>query len=242
MKVLHFSLSLAFAVGAALAPFSAKAAFAPSTPGIAVTSVDASADFESIASLTGNPYLEGGLSFSRTGLSFSNNGCGFASSSGCATNFPSMVGNYMYGAGAGGYFEITATGGDTMTGIEFLFGLEIGGFPDFERLNHSFAYRAFLAGSSVGFGDFETLGGVVLAFVDPSGFDRLVITSKIITPDDVGDARIAGFHPFSNNTPAFDSVRVQFAVPEPATLPLVLSALAWLGFTRRRRRISPSTC
>ncbi|MEN8206880.1 MAG: hypothetical protein ABFS24_12830 [Pseudomonadota bacterium] len=51
--------------------------------GSAVSSINATADFESINALNDNHYVEAGLKFSRTNLSFDNNGCGYA---GCPEN------------------------------------------------------------------------------------------------------------------------------------------------------------
>ena len=89
--------------------------------GSAVTSIDATANFESTASLLSNPYTENGLVFTRVGLTLNNNGCGFA---GCAVSFPGMTANYFYGSSlgpnSGGYIDIATAG--TFAALEFVFG------------------------------------------------------------------------------------------------------------------------
>jgi hypothetical protein len=111
--------------------------------GSAVTTVNASADFES-GSATSYPYSEGGIDFSVTNLG-SSNPCGFA---GCPTHagfFPGFSGNYLYanGSGLGGYWNISATSSDVFSALEFVAGN--GNNPPIY-----FAWEAFLNGSSVG--------------------------------------------------------------------------------------------
>lgn len=181
--------------------------------GSAVFSANASADFENPASLFDNPYLEGGMSFSRTGLTFNNNGCGFAGcSSGVAGPFSIFSGNYMYGVGSGGFFEISTTGGTLFTGLEFA--ASSGGSGEL------FLWEAFLGGTPVG-GGLINEGIGIYGFSDPIGFDRLKFTQP-------GSSSVA---------PAFDSVRASVAlVPVPAALPLLLTSLAGLGLIGWRRR------
>lgn len=92
--------------------------------GSAVSTVNASADFEDAASL-GVTYSEGGMTFTRVGISTNNNSCGFA---GCTSNFAAygFVGNYFYGARnytiPESYIQIDMNGGQNLNAIEFLFG------------------------------------------------------------------------------------------------------------------------
>ena len=185
--------------------------------GSAVTSVDALANFESNpAALFDNPYSEGNMVFSRTSLTFDNNGCGFA---GCVghTGFSGFVGtgNYMYGTGNGGFFEITAGGSNTFKGLEFITG------SGFSLTSITTFWEAYDAGSSlVGSGSVLLPTGTVIGFSDASGFKRLRFTSE--------NGPSANFTS-TFNAPAFDSVRGQFsnvsAVPEPSTLLLLDSGL-----------------
>ena len=51
--------------------------------GSAVSIIEGTANFENPSALSDNPYLEGGMAFSRTDLTFDNGGCGFA---GCSSH------------------------------------------------------------------------------------------------------------------------------------------------------------
>lgn len=181
--------------------------------GSAVTSVNASADFENMASLNANPYSEGGLLFSRTNLSFNNNGCGYSGCSG-HTGFNGFTGNYMYGTGTGGSFSISALGAALIYGLEFKVGSGYG------VNNTSVGWQAFLGGNQVGAGSIASFAvGQVIGFASATGFDELRYTD------------LNGF-----SAPAFDSVRAQLApatVPVPGSVWLFGSALiALLGFNR----------
>jgi hypothetical protein len=161
----------------------------------AVSSIDTSADFESTSALDDNPYVEGGLEFSRTNLSFNNNDCGYA---GCADNtgfYPGFSGNYMYGIGGSGFFEMSVEGGGLFYGLEFIAG---SGWSDFSSV--TFSWEAFEGGLPVGSGTFNLSSVSVVGFSDIDGFDTLRYTniSSVI----------------SESTPAFDSVRAQLS-PTP---------------------------
>ena len=160
--------------------------------GSAVSSINASADFESTTSLYDNPYVEGGLEFLRTNLSFDNNGCGYAGCPGNTGFYPGFSGNYMYGDGGGGFFEISAEGGGLIYGLEFIAGA---GWGDFSRV--TFSWEAFKDGLSVGSGTFNLSSVSVVGFSDIDGFDTLRYTNFVSV--------------FSSTSPAFDSVRAQLS-------------------------------
>jgi protein with PEP-CTERM/exosortase system signal len=177
--------------------------------GSAVTTVEASAEFESLASLFGPyPYIEDTLAFSRVNLSDNNNGCGYA---GCAghTGFVGFSGNYMYGVG-GGYLLIQTTGSQFFTGLEFRAGT---GFT-----SGTGVWEAYRLGALVGSGTFAAPSLVNVGFSDPLGFDELR---------------------YSGGAPAFDSVLAQFdgtqAVPDSG-FSLFLLGTALLGLNEIRRR------
>jgi len=192
-------------------------------PGSAVGTVDATADFEDRAALTDNPYVENGLSFTRTNLSFNNNGCGFAGCQGQA-GIPTGTGNYMYGVGTGGYFSIAAPTGDVFSGLEFLMGTGFFSFPP-----NFVIWEAFLGGSPVGSGAVTLNAIEVIGFSDPNGFDLLRFSASFA--DDVN---------FTNsfNAPAFDQVRADLGtgtrIPEPGSIALIATGLFGLFFARGR--------
>lgn len=195
--------------------------------GSAVSVVDASADFESTAAVSNNPYVEDGLSFLRTSLASSNNLCGFAGCTG-HTGFAAFTGNFMYSTGTSSFFEIVTTGPVDFRGLEFEAGTGWG-------LNSNnpmfFAWEAFLNGSGVGSGTGSSTTPPVLGFSDAAGFDRLKFTVSNSSNVDF----VTSF-----NAPAFDTVRAQFVtdVPEPATLAIFGVGLAGLGMMRRRKRLA----
>src|SRR5690349_14046715 len=197
------SVVQAVAIAAAALAF-ADAASATVMPtfgaGSAVTSSHAAANFESQNSLFDNPYVEDGLRFSRTNLSFNNNGCGFA---GCAFNvgFSGFSGNYMYGAGLGGYFEISAPIGKAFTGLEF-----VPGTGSQLLSTTAITWQAFLSGAPVGSGVVVADVTSILGFADLLAFDLL----RFSTAFDGGPAEFGFLGSF--NTPAFDSVRAQYSV------------------------------
>jgi hypothetical protein len=226
------SVVQAVAIAAAALAF-ADAASATVMPtvgaGSAVTTADAAANFENQNSLFDNPYVEDGLRFSRTNLSFNNNGCGFA---GCAFNvgFSGFSGNYMYGAGLGGYFEIAAPIGKAFTGLEFVPGT---GSQLLSRT--AITWQAFLSGAPVGSGVVVADVTSILGFADLLAFDLL----RFSTAFDGGPAEFGFLGSF--NTPAFDSVRAQYSVaptPLPAALPLFgtgFGVMGLIGWWRKRR-------
>lgn len=177
--------------------------------GSAVTSVDASADFESTAALT-NGYVEDGLLFA-----LSANLCGYAGCTyhtgfyGGATPFS---GNYLYGYNIG---QIEATGGNVFHGLELTLGTGYGGNV------LSISWATYLGGTLVGSGSTGSLSGpAIYGWYDADGFDRLVFS------DPRGYA-------------AMDSVRAQYAVsavPIPAAGVLLLGAIGGLGVVARRRK------
>jgi len=186
--------------------------------GTAVTTVQASADFENQAALNGNPYVENGLSFSRTGMTFNNNGCGFA---GCNGNQWSGMwqGNFMYGTGAtGSYFSMFLTGGQTFSGLEFQVG---SGF--WTQNAATVGWEAYFGGGLLSSGSAALTQGDVVGFSSATGFDEL----RYFTTNG------------TQNTAAFDQVRAEFtsvSVPEPSALILMLSGMFGLGLVALRRR------
>lgn len=183
--------------------------------GSAVTTITNSASFESTNALFDNPYVEGGMSFSRTGLTFDNNSCGFA---GCGYAFPGFSGNYMYGTGGGGYFTMKAPTASVFYGLEFIAGSGYGGSS-----NNGFLWEAFLGGNSVSSGVIYGAVTKVIGFSSATGFDELRYTEQ------------GGF------APAFDEVIAQTssAVPEPGTWALMAAGLVMVGgIASRRKRAS----
>lgn len=185
--------------------------------GSAVSAISASASFESVAALSDNPYIEGGIAFSRTGLTFFNNGIGYGSGA-SHVGFTGFSGNYMYGAGRG-YFEMKAMDGKLFSGLEFILG---NGIPS---VLTGVSWTAYLAGVEVGGGAVENLpAGSILGF-SGQPFDTLRYT-------DYGT--LNGLP----NTPAFDTVNAEFlaaSVPEPKTWAMMLSGIALAGAALRRR-------
>ena len=171
--------------------------------GTAVSFVQGSASFESQSALFDNPYLEDGMSFTRTNMTFNNNNCGFA---GCPGHigFTGFSGNYMYGTGTGGYFDIFAPTGQRFSGLEFVLGT--GWFSS----SLTVQWQAYLNGNLVGSGATAGQAGDVIAFSDATGFDDLRYT-------DDGSGGMS--------TAAFDEVRAGYvsvtATPEPATFALM---------------------
>jgi hypothetical protein len=185
--------------------------------GSAVTTVDALANFENVNALNANPYLEGGLSFSRTGLTFNNNSCGYA---GCSWHlgFAGFSGNYMYGTGTDGYFTISTTGTSKFSGLEFVVG------TGSSNTSASGQWLALNNSIVVGSGSFNTSVGSTIGFYSASGFDELRYGQLVV--NGVGGA------------PAFDTVRADFvdvqAVPEPVSIALFGLGLAGAATVRRK--------
>jgi PEP-CTERM motif len=184
--------------------------------GSAVSIVEGTANFESLSALSDNPYLEGGMVFSRTNLS--NNPCDFA---GCAGHpgFVGFSGNYMYGIGSG-YFEIAATGGNVFHGLEFTIG------TGFDINPQNVSWQAFSSSILVGSGTLSLSSGTIIGFSDAIGFDNLRYTSD--------DRDSYGYV-----APAFDSVHAQFtaAVPEPEIYAMMMAGLGLLGYVTRRKKL-----
>ena len=181
--------------------------------GTAVTSIDATADFESQAALYDSLYIENGLAFSRTGLSYNNNGCGYAGCTGHAA-FAGFTGNYMYGVGTGGYFDIETAGSDIFYGLEMVVGT---GYAD---TNVTVSWTTFLDGVQTSAGTYDILAGSVFAIADSGGFDMLRFTE------------------LPNAAPAFDTVKAQFAqVSEPGTAILFILGLAGVLSTRKKKNV-----
>jgi hypothetical protein len=210
MKLLKLILGLAVCSGAIASVVQTTGA------GSSVTTVNGSADFENVNALFDNPYEEGGMLFSRTGLSFNNNGCGFA---GCVGSFPGFTGNYMYGTGQAGFFDLAAGPGNTFSGLEFLVGTGFG------TSTTPVVWEAFKSSVLVDSGSIGSVAvGSVIGFNDPAGFDVLRYSDTF-----------SGFA-----APAFDTVRAQFVttevLPEPATFLFLAGGLAGLTLFRRRAR------
>jgi hypothetical protein len=197
--------------------------------GSAVSVVQATADFESTNALFDNPYVEGGMSFSRTNLSLNNNSCGFAGAncSGNPAGFAGFSGNFMYGAlilEHEGFFDISAPNGLAFSGLELLIGT--GYQLDAAHLNFV-SWKAFKSASQVGAGSFSAASVVAIGFSDPAGFDTLRITNSFAADDST--------HP----APAFDTVRAQF-VPEPHGFALLSIGLLGIALIRRRTKYQPA--
>lgn len=188
--------------------------------GSAVTTVNASADFESQAALV-VPYTENGLLFTSVGLSQDNNGCGFA---GCKpAYFSYFAGNYEYGFG-NGYFQIQSVDGTAFAGLEFMAGTGYG------NSTSSVVWQAFSNNVLVGSGSTYVSNGTVVGF-SGSNFDTFTYTD---------DGSRGG------NAPAFDSVKAQFAsatgaVPEPATWAMMLAGFGMIGLAARKRSAVKTT-
>lgn len=195
--------------------------------GSAVGTVEAAADFESVASLFDNPYIEDGMSFSRVNVSDNNDGCGFA---GCPSHpgfYPGFVGNYMYGLGDDGlssYISIEAPTEQVFKGLEFTAGTGL------DPVSSPLGYWVTLLNDAiVGSGTFSLAGGpIVVGFLDSIGFDELRYSSVTSLE--------ATF-----SYPAIDSVRADLEpVPEPGTLILMATGVAVLLRVRYRRTRSGS--
>lgn len=110
-----------------------------------MTSVDASADFESTDALSDNQYYEGGMAFSRTGLPFNNNGCGYA---GCGYHtgfYPGFSGNYM---------SLVESGTFSLTSVDVVGFSSVDGF---DTLRFNAAYCAYPALGGYGAPAFDTV-------------------------------------------------------------------------------------
>jgi len=131
-------------------------------------------------------------------------------------------GNYMYGTGNQGYFEMATTGTNLIFGLEFI---TFSGFGD----PYSATWTAFLNGGAVASGTVNNLlQYTILGFASVTGFDTLRYTTN--RPN------------FANTVgPAFDSVRAMYTspVPVPAAVWLLGTALIGLvGFGKRRVGVS----
>lgn len=192
--------------------------------GSAVTTVEATADFESLTSL-GSTYSEGGMTFNRVNYSLNNNSCGFA---GCSGSFHPVgfIGNYFYGntitSNQPSYIQILADGNAQFTGLEFITG--------FSPSNHNNVWAAYLSGALVSSGTGTHTAGSVLGFGSMS-FDELRFASAPST--------LSNFNQFSSA--AIDNVRAQFGsnqIPAPTITSLIIIALAGFGFCRRQPKAS----
>lgn len=195
--------------------------------GSAVGSVEAAADFENVASLIDNPYVEGGMSFTRVNVTNNNDGCGFA---GCPSHpgfYPGFVGNYFYGLGDDGlssYVSVEAAAGQVFRGLEFTAGTGLD--PASSPLGY---WVTLLDNALVSSGTFSLAGGpVVVGFFDAIGFDELRYSS------------VTGLEA-TFSYPAIDSVRADVEpVPEPGSLLLMATGGALLLRARYRRTRSRS--
>jgi len=199
--------------------------------GTVVTTVEAVADFENIASL-GQTYSEGGLTFNRVNYTLNNNGCGFA---GCSSSFHPVgfVGNYFYGQAINpnlpAFIQIIAEDGKTLAGIEFITGFSVAKV-------HAHYWEAFLDGDVVGSGTGTHDAGTTLGF-GSMAFDELRFTSRNIL-----FSTITSFNEGSrDHSASIDRVRVQFqtnSIPEAPVLSLIIIALAGFSFCRRQPKAS----
>ena len=152
--------------------------------GSAVTTITNSASFESVNALNDNPYVEDGLSFTRTNLSFNNNGCEYAGCSG-HTGFIGFTGNYMYGTGTAGFFSMLAPTATKFYGLEFIVG------TGFSQSTTTVTWQAFLGNIMLSSGSTSANVGDVIGFSSATGFDELRYTDS-----------------FTNfGAPAFDEVK-----------------------------------
>lgn len=196
--------------------------------GSAVTSVEATADFESTDALFGNPYTEGGMEFTRTNLSFNNNGCGFAgcpNHAGFYSGSTPFSGNYLYGNGSNGFYTISALSGDFQA-LEFISGTGNSGTG-----NQTFAWEAYDDGLLVGSGIDNISGPAIIGF-SGGAFDELRYARSGSNDQGLGIGSGGG-------AAALDSVRAQFSasstsVSEPGALGLALVGWLVVGFARRR--------
>jgi hypothetical protein len=190
--------------------------------GSAVSAIQGTAEFESSVALSVNPYLEGGMSFSRTNMADNNGGCGYAGTyCGSPPGFTGFSGNYMYGPGYGGYFDIKTTGGRLFSGLEFVAGTGFSSSPD------TIYWEAFKSNVSVGSGvaRISLNGGVTIGFSDASGFDQLRFSDI--------DYKTGNYV-----AAAFDTVHAQYTTPapEPETYAMLLAGLGLMGAVARRKQ------
>jgi len=186
--------------------------------GSAVTSVDLSANFDSLVNREDlSSYTEGQLSITTPGTAF----LGPVEINQVTANFDPFngIGNgtpFFYAAEvpADGWVTIQTTDGRTMSGVEFLYG---NGWPVLDTSDSDNAgligygnstanvnWQAFVGATLVSSGNTVVGVGTILGFSDPDGFDSLQVRATV----DGGPSQAI----------ALDNLNVQLApVPEPST-------------------------
>jgi hypothetical protein len=137
-------------------------------------------------------------------------------------------GGYFYpNFGANAATVIKTTDSQKMYGLEFNVGNGFG-----PSTTH-FAYFVFDGGMQIATGAFDIIGGSVLGFSDPNGFDQIDIGAY----SNLALAQSATISSYQAG--AIDNVKVRLtptATPEPGSIALLLSGMMGAGFAFRRRK------